>query len=324
VADQLARLVADAKQALAAYTDPPIMDGDNVGLYVDQFKADAANAEADVIEHGLTALGVDPSYVESVCARYMSEVWSVTDRTDRDARTRAAAAAGYRQKNVPFSLERHKTYRHPDQPALTVALGFMVGTIEVRGERLALSNFAPERWIQVSPQPVAVRLSSPRPGSVSLSAMWLPPGGSLASPSTAGHAAPPSDAETNVDETTEDTTEDTTDRPAQSAEAEQDEIDRLNYVMRTQQELVEALWWVFDPENVPKARFAFIVSVLYSDPEVTRLEWIRPLMGIHQIASRMKPKPAADLREMYRGRIMGEIQSNPRLQPLLDLLGDAT
>jgi hypothetical protein len=301
--------------------NPPIADLDN-GHYVDQFQALAANAEADVLQYGLTALGVDPSFVESVCARFMSEAWYVTARTDRASRARSAPSGGYRQKNIPFALELHKTYRHPDHPELTIGFGLYPGTVDVQGESIPVvttdprspGNFPLETWVRIGDRPVAVKVSTPNAGRFGLSATWLQAGTPLSS-----NAAPsPQDLSRQPPAFARSERGAQREEPAPPAKAvSAEELELLNYAMNTGNDAVEALWWILDDASVPKGSFGFMVSSLYVDPDITRLEWIRTYIGVYRRTRGSGSE--ATWRSSFQMTIMDHLRSTPKMRPLFEL-----
>lgn len=183
LAATLAALDADAQRAWQDLANPPVLDT-SVSSYSNQMREAAVNADADVIEFGLNALGVYPSNVEALCIGYVSDVGQ-TDivRTPRAARAQSDGNAGYRAKEVPFVLEPNKIYRHPEQYRVTAQCQPDRGIIDVRDDNntpypFQISAFPPDTW-QALAGPDGQRLravlmvSRGTNGDVTVHAAWL-------------------------------------------------------------------------------------------------------------------------------------------------------
>ena len=149
---ELSTLDADAKRAWQDLSNPPVVESSWV-TYSDRLREIAVNADADVLEYGLNALGVYPSSVESICIGYVSDVGQTgIVRTTRASRSgQSDADAGYRRKEAPFGVEAGKTYRHPEEYRVTVECHLDRDMVDVRDEfntpcLFQISAFPPDTW----------------------------------------------------------------------------------------------------------------------------------------------------------------------------------
>jgi hypothetical protein len=180
---ELSALDADAKRAWQDLSNPPVLESSWV-RYSDRMRETAVNADADVLEYGLNALGIYPSSVETLCIGYVSDVGQTgIMRTTRTSRGPSDADAGYRSKEVPFVVGAGKIYRHPEEFCVTVECHFDRDMVDVRDEfntpcQFRISAFPPDTWHGLAGRNgqrlrAALRVSRDASGIPVMYAMWL-------------------------------------------------------------------------------------------------------------------------------------------------------
>lgn len=181
---ELAALDRNAKQAWQDLTNPPVLES-KWATYSDRLRDAAANADADVLEFGMNALGVYPSSVDTLCTMYVGDVGGTGSlRTPRASRGHVVDAdAGYRRKEAPFIMEPGKLYRHPEEYRATLEGHFDSGVIDARDDfntpiKFSIAAFPPDTWQRLTgpngqPLRAALMVSRGARGEPTVQAAWL-------------------------------------------------------------------------------------------------------------------------------------------------------
>jgi hypothetical protein len=190
----LMTLLMRAQDAVKEYTSPSVMN-DNITASTTMRQGAAGNAQADVIEHCLKALKVNPGFVDSICRQFTLDVW-FSERKKGDWReeasySRASPTQSPQATNVTpgiqtaqgFPVNVNTTYRHPRvedlhfviyqyPPYFTAQVNYIH---EGKQDLFDLSQFQPRTWIQLIGKrgPIPIALAITGPPSNQFSGMWL-------------------------------------------------------------------------------------------------------------------------------------------------------
>ena len=184
VMNDLVTLSMRAIDAVKEYTSPSVMD-DNILASTTMRQGAAGNAQADVIEHCLNALKVDPAFVESMCRQFTLDVW-FSERKKGDWRKEASYSSGSTAQSPQatnatpgtqtaegFPVTVNTTYRHSRvedlhfviyqyPPYFTAQVNYIQAG---KQDLFDLSQFQPKTWIhligQRGPIPIALAITGP-------------------------------------------------------------------------------------------------------------------------------------------------------------------